>query len=366
MPKYDVQVKNPTSNNPPSDSTLREAFTDQGKELDEKLSGLPYGNLESLRNRSYVMEEDGFIREAREYMIGDMVTAARDNRLFVLDSLDALRQIGLENIDGEINITVSDPIKDAPPKSPSIWTYIKSWFNNKEAKAEIQAYKEAKTFQESFHRLVEDPRYTINPNPKPRKLAPEEKPAAQTVENQQPKVKTEPLNPSKMNPEQFYNHLEAMEKQGKEIDPVDVSMKGNPEIFYKSMEEMIRGQIAGDIKAKADKLTNPAEKDAFLDGQKHLYTSLAAGLGNFITKAVDRDLLNQMYAEKSRGLLVSKATVLQINGMEDYLKSIQAQNEANKQMEQSQASAQVQQNAAQMQVQQAQPEPPKAGPVSGM
>ena len=95
-------------------------------------------------------------------------------------------------------------------------------------------------------------------------------------------------------------------------------------------------------------------------------TSLAAGLGNFITKAVDRDLLNQMYAEKSRGLLVSKATVLQINGMEDYLKSIQAQNEANKQMEQSQASAQVQQNAAQMQVQQAQPEPPKAGPVSGM
>ena len=118
MPKYDVQVKNPTSNNPPSDSTLREAFTDQGKELDEKLSGLPYGNLESLRNRSYVMEEDGIIRKANDYMIGDMVTAARDNRLFMLDSLDALRQIGLENIDGEINITVSDPIKDAPRNPP--------------------------------------------------------------------------------------------------------------------------------------------------------------------------------------------------------------------------------------------------------
>jgi hypothetical protein len=141
MPKYDVQVKNPTFNSQTSDWTFQKAFTDQGKELAEKLTGLSHGTLDALSYQAYAMEKDGRIREAKDYIIEDMVTAARDNRLFMMDSHNALRQIGLENINGEINITVSDPIKDAPPKSPSIWTYIKSWFSNEEAKAEIQAYK---------------------------------------------------------------------------------------------------------------------------------------------------------------------------------------------------------------------------------
>jgi hypothetical protein len=124
------------------------------------------------------------------------------------------------------------------------------------------------------------------------------------------------------------------------------------------MEEMIRGQIAGDIKAKADEIMDPTEKNTFLYGQKRLYTSLVAGLDTFIAEEYDREVIGERIASGQPSSLLSTVMRFKTSGVEDYMKSIQTQNEASKQaMEQSQPSAQVQMSQPEMQVQQPQPQP---------
>ena len=372
MPKYNLSVQpvkyRPTASNP----QIEDAFMSQEFEVTRELFGPNPGKLTTAKHIFTRLEDGSFMEEALR-TTENLLVSIHSNALFVTDRNGCLRQIGLENNNGEINITVSVPVEElALPPRPTWWTHVKSFFGNKAAREQVKAYNDTKEFNDQFEALVNNEKYGIKRNPN---AAPTQASQAEEVEKQQPEVKgpevkAEPLKPSKMNPEQFYNHLEAMKKQGEEIDIFNVSRSASVEEFYKSLAQIMEGQIARNMKAEADKFTDPAEKNAFLDGRKHLYTSLVAGLGNFIANEIDEDVIRERIANKETSLLMVTVMGIKKNGVEGYMKSIQAQNEVNKQeMEQSQPSAQVQaqaqtqveQGAAQIQQQQPEPKPAQQG-----
>ena len=180
-PKYNVEVKIATYKDMPADQEFVNAFKKMSGDIARKLRGSQYAEFDHMK--VFALGENGKMTllhnplGGRRLSFEDVAKAARANCLFVPDEDGGLHQIGMEKNNGEIEVTVSEPIKDNPPtSSPSLWTYIKAFFNNKEAKAEVDAYRVVKTFNDAFRKLAGDKRYDIKLNPERKPLEKEEEP----------------------------------------------------------------------------------------------------------------------------------------------------------------------------------------------
>ena len=111
MPKYNVPVQNakyiPATSNP----QLEAAFMSQETEIAKELLGPKAENLASAKHIFTRLEDGTFMEEALR-TTENLVISIRSNSLFVKDQNGGLRQIGLENNNGAIDITVSEPVKE--------------------------------------------------------------------------------------------------------------------------------------------------------------------------------------------------------------------------------------------------------------
>ena len=350
MSKYDVAIKNPTFNHLPADAALKKAFENQKDGMTQHVSGTPHLSMENLKHRFFIMNPDGQMVSAERYSTANMLDAALGNRLFMRDSANALRQIGMENEHGEINLTVSDAMKENPPKSPSFWTYIKAWFNNRAAKEEIAAYKGAKTLNDAFCKLTEDARYTIKRNPEPRKIAPEE-PAAEKPEVKKAVVQEKPSR--NMSGPAFKEYLEKVRTD--DLMDLEALSEDVPTVdgYYNALTNILIGQASMQI------LSNPNTDYAAI---QPAYWSMTEHLNGFVRTQVDegqvKTIVDGINADKSYGNFVQQIDAIRENllatGLQNYHGQVKAQNEAAKQLsEQPQLQQQMQMDAP------AAPEAPK-------
>ena len=386
MPKYNVEVKPTAYKEMKADEAFDRAFQRQQSDMAAKLSGrknadITYLNVFALgKNGKMTQLHDPEVYFEHKIPWAHMTEAARANCLFVRDKDGALRQIGLEHENGEINLTVSDPIRDNPHANrPSLWTYIKAFFNNKAAKEEVAAYR----FNEAFRALAGNEDYNIKLNPDMVKIEepkieepkiaqpkPEEKIKEQVnVEEWERNILNE-LNREKvpdirnMNAEEFYNHLgEVLSAPHSKVFslPVVVGQPNTtPVDYYKFMTGILVRNVADGMYHEADRITDGAKREAFLNQSKDLFASMAAGLRNYVVKNTDHNAVRDYFENRGKleslSNLVNIARELDRNGVNHYMKEVQAQNEAAKQVQQPQQQVQMQQEQLRMQ---AQPEAPK-------
>lgn len=272
MPKYDVSIKGTTFKDASifTNGDYEKAFLDQMDEVVQKLTGYEAG-LDDFQHRLFGIEDDGKVRKMEASPNNYRVRMARDNRLFFKDEDDNLRQIGFEKNGDEITVTVSDPIPFKNPiempKSPSLWTYIKALFNN-EAKAEVKAYWEARSFRNCIRRLIDD--YSFEREPEPKKLeedAPTKRTDSKTMEQESMKTNAvtagsigKKLTFQKKSAAEFKSDLESIYKEGnnpsgKSPDEVvfETYTEGNLSGKYlDSLKQMLDVQIAGQFLQRED------------------------------------------------------------------------------------------------------------------
>jgi hypothetical protein len=198
---------------------------------------------------------------------------------------------------------------------------------------------------------------------------PRPKPQSQPRPWQQPVQKNDPLNPSQMSPEQFYAHLEKIDAYNNETLVTSALAKEDctPDKYYEAVAKTLEGQVARKMLNKVNGL-NDDEKVEFLDKKKAVYTSLTAGLRDYVRGKIDPERVDTIFRKhgpqsEEAWPLIDEAEELAGTGVEEYLKSVKAQNAAfrNQQMQ----SNQVQRSGAEMK----QPEPeskPAASSIGGI
>ena len=198
---------------------------------------------------------------------------------------------------------------------------------------------------------------------------PRPKPQSQPRPWQQPVQKNDPLNPSQMSPEQFYAHLEKIDAYNNETLVTSALAKEDctPDKYYEAVAKTLEGQVAREMLNKVNGL-NDDEKVEFLDKKKAVYTSLTAGLRDYVRGKIDPERVDTIFRKhgpqsEEAWPLIDEAEELAGTGVEEYLKSVKAQNAAfrNQQMQ----SNQVQRSGAEMK----QPEPeskPAASSIGGI
>ena len=371
MPKYNVEVKPTTYKAIEADEAFDLAFQQQQSDMAAKLSGRKKADITHLnvfalgKNGKMTQLHDPEVYFEHKIPWANMAKAAHANCLFVRDKDGALRQIGLEHENGVINLTVSDPIKDNPPaNSPSLWTYIKAFFNNKEAKETVTAYR----FNKAFRALAGNADYNIKLNPDMIKIE-EPKTEEQKIENPMPEKKVKAqvneeewernilneLNREEMpdirnmSVEEFYAHLDgvrsAPQSKGFSFPVVVGQPNTTPVDYYKFMTRVLVRNVAEGMYHEAEQITDSAKRNEFLDKSKDLFTSMTAGLRSYVVKHTDHNAVRDFFANRGEADAFSNlfniTRELDRNGVNHYMKEVQVQNVAAKQAQQ--PAAQVQQ-----------------------
>ena len=132
---------------------------------------------------------------------------------------------------------------------------------------------------------------------------------------------------------------------------------------------LVRG-AAAEIYDKADNIRHDGNRERFLRDSRDLFTSMAAGLRNYVVKNTDHDLVRNYFADRGNhkhlGDLQNFARKFAQNGLENYKFEVKKQNEEmqnqaqQSQPKNSQVQQQVEQDAAQIQ-QQPEPKPAQQG-----
>lgn len=266
---------------------------------------------------------------------------------------DEQDELQADEVVGEIHVDVKEPEVKKPEEESK----------EKESKAKTEEKPAAKLV------FVDE-----GENKGEKENAPKQKPAAKAAPSKaawmhfqsQSEEKNKPLLPSQMNPQQFYAHLEEMDKHNKEslITIAMANKKCTPDLYYEAVEKTLEAQVAGQMLTKAKGINDPAERNAFLEQEKYTYTSLSAGLRSFVRQKIDPDLVTRFcrnpggFTDEADALLEITDN-LQEGGVQEYLEGIQAQNAAMKgQMQANQPQAQqLQQSQPQIQ----QPQAPSMG-----
>jgi hypothetical protein len=368
MPNYNTPVKpvrlTKQSVRPPE----RRVYLDQQRDVARKLLGEDAASLSDAKDGLFYTDKFGKFHELKVSEPDYVMPFAKANCLYVRDRNNALHQIGLENNDGGISLNVSAPLQDAEPKRPSLWTYIKSIFV-RSAREEIQAYQEAKAFNENFRALAKDEKHHIDPKPDMTAIpteqivekAPEAKKAeGKKVEAKKPEEKkAEPLNPSKMTAERFGEHLKEVHDRGSAYPDkaiLDKPANHTPDEYYEAVAQVLEGHVARNM-LYATAALDDEKKGAFFDAQKREYTSLAAGLRDFVRTKIDGELVDRFFKERrpaDRIQLTNRRMELEKTGVTEYIELVEAQNAANKAQQMQSNPNQAQMNQPEAQMQQAQ------------
>ena len=392
MPKYNVEVKPVAYRAMEADEAFDLAFQQQQSDMAAKLIGRKKADITHLsvfalgKNGNMMQLHDPEVYFAHKIPWAYMAKAARASCLFVRDQDGALRQIGLEEENGKINLTLSDPIQDNPPaNTPSIWTYIKAFFNNKKAKEEVTAYR----FNQAFRALAGNEEYNIKLNPDMVKIEAQKIEEPKIAEPKPEKKIKEPVNAEEwernilhelkqekvpdirnMNAEEFYAHLAGVlsAPHSKIFSlPVVVGQPNTtPVDYYKFMTGILVRNVADGMYHEAERITDGAKREAFLNQSKDLFVSMAAGLRSYVVKHTDHNVVRDYF--ENRGEPEALSNLFNItrefdhNGVNNYMKEVRAQNEANMQANQPLPN-QVQQPSVQAQIQQ-QPEVSKPPSLS--
>ena len=129
MPKYNVPVQPLPYRQVNDDSRFTEAFQSQEEKVaqilfgEDGMFGFPKTARMFTRNENGTFSEIN--NEDDDLSASFLTRAARVNNLFVVDQNNDMRQLSLEENNGKINITVSQPVKTFElPARPTFWTIL--------------------------------------------------------------------------------------------------------------------------------------------------------------------------------------------------------------------------------------------------
>ena len=180
----------------------------------------------------------------------------------------------------------------------------------------------------------------------------------------------EPIKDTRnMSTKEFYDYLqEQYQTRYFFSEAVLENKNATPADYYKYMTSSLVRGAAAEIYDKADNIRHDGNREKFLRDSRDLFTSMAAGLRNYVVKNTDHDLVRNYFADRGNhkhfGDLQNFARKFAQNGLENYKFEVKKQNqEMEEALKQSQPQQQVQQQIEQgaTQIQQ-QPQPQQQQP----